>query len=114
MPALTLLAAVALLAWLGIALRPGRFWDLRPVAGLLLVFGAPPAALLVGAAAREPLPAALGAAAWAVMAAIYLPTVRLFRLSPAWALALPAAGLPYGGMTVDSAIRHAAGARRAW
>jgi hypothetical protein len=31
--------------------------------------------------------------------------VRYFRLSPLWALTLPLAGLLYGAMTVDSALR---------
>ena len=45
---------------------------------------------------------------------VYLPTVRFYRLFPLWALTLPLAGLLYGAMTVDSAIRHARGERAVW
>jgi hypothetical protein len=82
------------------------------VAGLLLVFAVPPA-LVVVALAGGWLPAGwravlalLGAAAWAVMALIYLPAVRFFGLHRAWALSLPLAALLYGAMTVDSALRR--------
>jgi hopene-associated glycosyltransferase HpnB len=84
------------------------------VAGLTLVFGVPPALVAMGGPAHEPAAAALGAAAWAVMTAVFAPTVRFLNLPPAWALTLPLAGLLYGAMTVDSALRHAAGSRRAW
>jgi len=84
------------------------------VVGLALVFGAPPALVVVGAAGRRAAPALLGLAAWAVMTAVYAPTVRYFRLSAAWALTLPLAGLLYGAMTIDSALHHAAGRRRVW
>jgi hopene-associated glycosyltransferase HpnB len=50
--------------------------------------------------------AVLGGAAWLLMALTFLPTLRLYRRSPAWALALPLAGVLYLGMTVDSAWRH--------
>jgi hypothetical protein len=48
---------------------------------------------------------ALGAGALLLQAALVCPTVRYFRLSPLWALTLPLAGLLYGAMTVDSALR---------
>jgi hypothetical protein len=48
------------------------------------------------------LPAAL---AWAVSAAVYGPTVRYFGLRPWHAATLPLAGLLYGAMTLDSALR---------
>ncbi len=82
---------------------------------LALVFLAPPflvAASLAGAASW---PAGLlGALAWAAAAVVYLPTLGLYELSPLWAATLPLAGLLYGAMTLDSALRHAAGARGAW
>ncbi|HKF76272.1 MAG TPA: glycosyltransferase [Candidatus Dormibacteraeota bacterium] len=84
------------------------------VLGLVLAFAVPPAVLVLGAAAHQAAPAVVGAAAWAVMAAIFVPTVRFFGLSPAWALTLPLAGLLYGAMTIDSALRHATGSRRVW
>lgn len=84
------------------------------VLGLALIFALPPALLLAAAATRQAAPAALGAAAWAVMTAIFAPTIRLFRLPLAWAVTLPLAGVLYGAMTVDSALRYAAGRRRVW
>ena len=83
------------------------------VAALALLFAAPPV-LLATAAAGRPLPALLGAAAWAAMALAFAPTVRYFGLPLAWAFSLPLAGVLYGAMTVDSALRWAAGRRRAW
>jgi len=53
---------------------------------------------------------ALGLAAWLLQSALVLPTVRYFGLSPLWALTLPLAGILYGAMTVDSALRP----RRSW
>ena len=67
---------------------------------LALAFGAPLVLL-----AFPPWGTALGAAAWLLQAVLVLPTVRYFRLGPLWALTLPAAGLLYGAMTLDSALR---------
>jgi len=86
------------------------------VAGLLLLFAVPPGVLVAGLVLGDPLRTVLvplGAGAWALMTALFLPTVRLFGLSPLWALTFPAGGLLYGAMTVDSALHHAAG-RRSW
>lgn len=83
------------------------------VAGLCVLFLVPPGLIVVaavwtgaGAGWRVAL-AGLGAAAWIALAAAFLPTVRYFGLNPAWALTLPLGGTLYGGMTVDSAVRHA-------
>lgn len=46
-----------------------------------------------------------GLLAWAILAGTFRPAVRFFGLSPAWAWTLPAAGLLYGAMTLDSALR---------
>jgi hypothetical protein len=48
---------------------------------------------------------ALGAAAWAAMVVAAGPVTREFGLPWPWRLALPARGLLYGAMTVDSALR---------
>jgi hopene-associated glycosyltransferase HpnB len=72
---------------------------------LALVFLAPVALI-----AFAPVGTSLGAAAWLLQAALVLPTVRYFRLSPLWALTLPLAGILYGAMTIDSAVRP----RRRW
>ncbi len=58
--------------------------------------------------------AAEGLAAWGIMAASYVPVLRLYRLAPVRALALPAIGAVYTAMTVSSARRHHAGRGGDW
>ena len=70
-----------------------------------------PLALVAG---HRVVPAALGAAAWLLMVISYLPVVRLYRLSPFWALALPVAAVFYTGATFDSAWRYQAGRGGEW
>jgi hypothetical protein len=93
------------------------------VAGLALLFLAPPLAAasglaLLAAGTDEPGKAALlawsGLATWAIMAATYVPMLRLYRLSPFRAPSLPLLAALYAVMTVDSARRHRGGAGAAW
>jgi hopene-associated glycosyltransferase HpnB len=72
---------------------------------LVLLFVVPPALTVVAAVLDDPVALGVAAAAWALMTALYLPTVRYFGLSPGWAFGLPLAGVLYGAMTVDSALR---------
>jgi glycosyltransferase involved in cell wall biosynthesis len=84
------------------------------VLGLLVLFAVPVAAAVVGAlSGRWPL-AGLGAAAWLLMAATYLPMLRYYRQPAIAALALPATGLLYAAMTVQSAVAHHRGRGAAW
>jgi len=55
-----------------------------------------------------------GAGAFALMAAAYAPTVRLYGLPFAYTLTLPFAGILYALMTLDSARRHWAGHGGGW
>ncbi|MGG2465081.1 glycosyltransferase [Streptomyces sp. RGM 3693] len=87
---------------------------LGTVLGLALVYLAPPAALLAGLAAGDPLAAALGGAAWAVMGGTYLPMLRYYRQPPWAAPLLPFTALLYLLMTVDSAVQHYRGRGAAW
>ena len=84
-----------------------RSWALLAVAIplLLLLFAAPPILAVAGIVAGSTATLAAAAAAWALMTALYLPTIRYFRLNPAWTLTLPVAGVLYGAMTLDSALR---------
>ena len=93
------------------------------LAGLALLFAVPPIALGLGLGLaatssdeRRPAAAAVlaGGATWLLQAATYAPTVRMYRLHPAWSLALPAAGVLYGAMTASSALAHARGSGVAW
>ncbi len=54
---------------------------------------------------RPLLPATLGAATWLLMALLYLPMIRFYKLRWSWALALPAGALFYMGATFHSAVK---------
>lgn len=79
------------------------------VAAMLLVFVAPPLLVLGGGKA-----ALFGLIAWAAMSFAYAPMVRVYRLPPAWALALPLVALFYLGATIDSAVQYWRGRGGAW
>ncbi len=55
-----------------------------------------------------------GLGAWSLMARVYYPAVQFFGLSRMWVWTLPIAGMLYGAMTVDSALRYATGRRIGW
>lgn len=78
--------------------------------GLLATYLAPPLLLL----ARAPEVMALGGAAWLLMTGCYLPMVRFYRISSAYALLLPAVAIFYAAATVHSAIEYAAGRGGSW
>jgi hopene-associated glycosyltransferase HpnB len=90
--------------------------------GLLLLYAAPPAGALAaligaasGAAGAATLAAGLaGLAGWALMTASYLPMLRLYRLTPLRAPALPLIAVLYAAMTADSARRHYSGRAVSW
>ncbi|MGW2272777.1 glycosyltransferase [Streptomyces yangpuensis] len=84
------------------------------VAGLTLVYLVPPAALLAGLSAGHPAVAWAGGLAWLLMAGTYVPMLRHYRRSPAWAPLLPFTALLYLLMTVDSAVQHYRGRGAAW
>ncbi|MFD5327802.1 glycosyltransferase [Streptomyces sp. NPDC127092] len=84
------------------------------VAGLALVYLAPPAALFAGLLAGDAPAAWAGGLAWAVMAGTYLPMLRYYRQPPWLAPLLPFTALLYLLMTVDSAVQHYRGRGAAW
>lgn len=84
------------------------------VAGMALLYLAPPLALLLWPWHASGVAALCGAAAWGLMVWSYQPTLRLYGLSPVRALSLPLAGALYSAMTVDSALRHWRGRGAAW
>jgi len=69
---------------------------LLPPALVLAGYRTPPAPLVVGTAA----------AAWLLMIVSYIPVLRLYRLSPLWALALPLVAIFYVGATFHSAVKY--------
>jgi hopene-associated glycosyltransferase HpnB len=78
--------------------------------GMALVWLAPPALALFGAGRAR----LLGLLAWAGSAASYLPTLRRFRRSPLWALALPGVACFYMAATIGSAVNHYRGRGVVW
>jgi len=92
------------------------------LAGLLLLYAAPPAgaiawlAAAVAGAAGAPITAAgvAGLAGWALMTVSYLPMLLLYRLSPLRAPSLPLIAVLYAAMTADSARRHYSGRAVSW
>ena len=52
--------------------------------------------------------------AWMIMAVMFQPILRFYRLSPLWGLALPLIGAFYAGFTLDSAIQHWSGRGGMW
>jgi hopene-associated glycosyltransferase HpnB len=84
------------------------------LAGMALLYAVPVAATFAGLRRRRADVALPGALAWATMALAYAPTLRLYRQSPAGALALPLAGILDTAMTIDSARRHVEGRGGSW
>jgi hopene-associated glycosyltransferase HpnB len=98
------------------------------VLGLLLIYAAPPAGVIAAliatvlslsaAAGSAGAPAVVagvaGLAGWALMTASFVPMLRLYRLSPLRAPALPFVALLYAAMTADSARRHYSGRAVSW
>jgi len=92
------------------------------IAGLLLVYIAPPAgaiaalvAVTAGAGGALAVSAGIaGLAGWALMTVSYLPMLRLYRLSPLRAPGLPLIAVLYTAMTADSARRHYSGRAVSW
>jgi len=90
------------------------------VAGMVFLYLLPPGACLGGALAAAlgaggaVSLAALGATAWGLMAASFVPIVRHHGVRRWVALLLPAAGALYTAMTISSAWRYARGRDGAW
>jgi hopene-associated glycosyltransferase HpnB len=84
------------------------------VVGLILIYLLPPLLTITWPLHGNTTAGLLGAAAWSLMAWTYLPTLRLYRLNPLRALALPIAGILYLGMTLDSARLHRLGKGAYW
>jgi len=78
--------------------------------GLMLVYIAPVAMALFGAGVAQ----IAGFAAWIIMALLFQPILRFYRLSPFWGLLLPLIGAVYAGFTLDSAIQHWQGKGGMW
>ena len=87
---------------------------LGTLAGMALTYLAPPLLVLSYPLHGHEAAAVLGTAAWVLMAALFMPTLRLYGQPWPMAIALPVAALFYAAMTADSARRHAAGQGGLW
>jgi len=84
------------------------------LAGLVLVYLAPPSLVLLSPWHGDSAAAALAFAAWGLMALSFAPMLRAYR-QPLWlAVALPLAAALFALMTADSARRHWQGSGGAW
>jgi hypothetical protein len=82
--------------------------------GLALLYLAPPLLTLGGLWGVSGAAAGLGAAAWILMAASFVPVLALYGRAAAWGFALPVAGALYAAMTFDSARRHGRSQGASW
>ena len=80
------------------------------ILGMALTWIAPPALALFGHGVAR----GLGLLAWAGAAGCYLPTLRRFGLSPAWAPFLPLVACFYMAATIGSAVNHHRGRGVVW
>jgi hopene-associated glycosyltransferase HpnB len=78
--------------------------------GLTVVWWVPIGEAVLGSGWRQ----ACGAAAYALGAASYLPTLARYRCNRLWSLALPLIALFYMGATVDSAVKYWRGTGARW
>lgn len=83
---------------------------LATLAGLALTFLMPVALTIVG----DGFDRILGAASWALMAILFQPTLRFYRLSPLYGLVLPITALIYMVFTCASAFQYAMGRGGMW
>ena len=80
------------------------------IAGLALVYLVPVAAAIFGHGATE----VCGLLAWMTMALVFQPTLRYYRLTPAWGPLLPVIALVYMAFTLDSAYQSWRGRGSLW
>ena len=92
-------------------LRHSNLLLLLSMAGMAATYLLPPALVFAG---HRIVPAALGGTAWLLMVLSYLPVLRLYRLNPLWALALPMAAFFYVGATFHSAWKYWMGRGGEW
>jgi hopene-associated glycosyltransferase HpnB len=78
--------------------------------GMALIYVAPPALAIFAAGGVR----LIGILAWLAMALAFQPTLRFYRLSPLWGLALPAIAAAYLFFTIDSAYQHNRGRGGMW
>jgi hopene-associated glycosyltransferase HpnB len=91
-------------------LRYSPFLLVGVLAGMALTYLAPPLFAVLGSGAAR----IMGLAAWLLMALAFQPTLRFYRLSPLWGIALPAIAFCYTLFTLDSAVQFWRGQGGLW
>ena len=76
--------------------------------GMTLLYVAPVALAFAGPSRMAAL------AAWVLMSVLFVPTLRAYRVSRLWSIALPAIAMFYMAATLASAIRHHKGRGGGW
>ncbi len=84
------------------------------VVGMVVIYLAPPAALIWGMVTGHGGLITLGTVAWLLMAGVYGPTLALYNRPRIAAVLLPVSGFLYTLMTIDSAVRHWRGRGGEW
>ena len=92
-------------------LRHSNILLLLSMAGMAATYLLPPALVFF---THRLAPAALGGTAWLLMVISYWPVLRLYRLNPLWALALPLAAVFYVAATFHSAWKYWTGRGGEW
>jgi hypothetical protein len=82
--------------------------------GMAVLYLAPPALTALGIARRDVRLVTVSGVTWALMSALYLPTLRAYGRPARDAVTLPLAAALYVAMTVDSALAHARGRGGRW
>jgi hypothetical protein len=80
------------------------------VIGMALTYLVPPLMAIFASGAAQ----FIGAVTWLLMAVAFQPTLRFYRLSPLWGIALPAIALQYMLYTLDSAYQYVRGRGGSW
>ena len=83
---------------------------LATIAGMALAYLVPALLAIFGSGAAR----WIGAGTWALMFVAFQPTLRFYRLSPLWGLALPVIALQYMLFTLDSAHQYVRGQGGSW
>ena len=91
-------------------LRFSPWWLACTTVAMAVIFLAPPLLTLLSTG----VPQLFGALAWALMTLAFQPTLRIYRLSPWWGLALPAIAGAYLVFTLESAYQFMRGRGGEW
>ncbi|MBW4532441.1 MAG: glycosyltransferase [Pleurocapsa minor HA4230-MV1] len=84
------------------------------VIGMVIIYLIAPISMAWGLVTSNWLGFSISTVTWLLMIWAYLPTIKLYQISPAWAGLLPAIAFLYTLMTIDSALKYYQGQGGAW